>query len=198
MERRIGSQNAQNWMHEAKSAQAAGKEIGTNAIRRDEKGMSTCQNWPLEPQKVTKKTIATIISLVSALALSLFFFSSFFVSAFGLNVTLGMLFLFLGAGAIAIYLYESAYIRRYYYNLEKDYLVIKKGVFTYGETTLPFGRIQDVYVDQDILDQIFGLYDLHIATASGQSSLTAHIDGLSYDGSETIKKELLKGMRKKR
>jgi len=106
------------------------------------------------------------------------------------------MFLF-GACALALYAYEQAHFNRYFYDLTKDFLVIKEGVFTYGETTLPYSRIQDVYVDQDLLDQVFGLYDLHVATASGQSSITSHIDGLSYESSEEIKKQILSKMNRK-
>ena len=91
-------------------------------------------------------------------------------------------------------MYENAYYKRYFYNLSSEFLTIKKGVFTYGETTIPYGRIQDVYIDRDIMDQFFGLYDLHVSTASGQSSIHAHIDGLSKEGAEAIKAKLLKGM----
>ncbi|MFH1306856.1 MAG: PH domain-containing protein [Candidatus Micrarchaeota archaeon] len=158
------------------------------------KSIPACKKWPILPQKIVKKTIAIILSLLSAVAISLLIFSSFIVSIMGATATLGMLLLILGISSIIIYSYEQAYFNRYFYDLQKDYLVIKKGVFTYGETTMPYARIQDVYVDQDPLDQLFGLYDLHLATASGQSSLTAHIDGLNYEGSEAIKKELLKRM----
>lgn len=148
-------------------------------------------------QKVVKKTLASLISLVSAAAFALFFFSSLIIPIIGPHSTVGFLMLLFGAFAIGIYAYEQAHFNRYFYDLSKNYLVIKEGVFTYGETTMPYSRIQDVYVDQDILDQVFGLYDLHVATASGQSSITSHIDGLSYESSEAIKKQILQKMNSK-
>lgn len=152
--------------------------------------------YPLQPQKPVKKTIATLISVLSAVAFSIFLFSSLIISVLGVHPTLGGILLLTGVCAISIYGYEKAYFGRYFYSLEGSHLVIKKGVFTYGETTIPLSRIQDVYVDQDILDQLFGLYDLHVSTASGQSSINAHIDGLSYEGSQAIKNMLLKKLRK--
>ena len=157
----------------------------------------TCRAYPLVKAKIVKKTIAGMISLLSAVALSLIFFSSILFSIAGPGKSAGFFLLCMGACALILYLYETAHFNRYYYDLPQKYLVIKEGVFTYGETTLPYARIQDVYVDQDILDQLFGLYDLHVATASGQSSLNAHIDGLSYDGAEAIKERLLELMSKK-
>ncbi len=155
----------------------------------------TCIRWPILHQKVVKKTIVTMVSIIWAVAFTLFFFSSIIIQILGSNATIGLLMLSFGLCAISIYSYEQLHFNRYFYDLQNDYLVIKEGVFTYGETTLPYSRIQDVYVDQDVFDQLFGLYDLHISTASGQSSLTAHIDGLSYESSENIKRQILDYMK---
>ncbi|MFA5108671.1 MAG: PH domain-containing protein [Candidatus Micrarchaeia archaeon] len=160
-------------------------------------GEPTCHAYPLVRAKIVKKTIAGMISLLSAVALSLLFFSSIILPLAGPGRSAGLFLLSMGACALILYMYETAHFNRYYYDLAQKYLVIKEGVFTYGETSMPYARIQDVFVDQDILDQIFGLYDLHVATASGQSSLNAHIDGLSYEGAEAIKERLLELMSKK-
>ena len=155
------------------------------------------QKWPLSRQKIVKKTIASLASLALSAAFALFFFSSLILPIIGAHSTAGVLLFAFGICAMSIYAYEQAHFNRYFYDLTKDYLVIKEGVFTYGETTLPFSRIQDVFVDQDPLDQLFGLYDLHVATASGQSTLNAHIDGLTYEGSEAIKSAILAKMHPK-
>ncbi|MFH0927428.1 MAG: PH domain-containing protein [Candidatus Micrarchaeota archaeon] len=160
-------------------------------MKKAASGPPACKKWPISPQKIVKKALAGLISLASATAVALFFFSSLFLPIIGVHSTAGVLLLLFGFCALILYSYEQAHFNRYFYDLSSNYLIIKEGVFTYGETTLPFSRIQDVYVDQDPLDQIFGLYDLHVSTASGQSTLTAHIDGLTYESSEAIKKELL-------
>ena len=54
-------------------------------------------------------------------------------------------------------LYVRAYIRRYYYSGEDKYITIKKGVFTPAEIHVQYQKIQDVYVDQDIIDRILVL-----------------------------------------
>lgn len=153
---------------------------------------------PLQPSKVVKKTLATLISLLSGVALTLFLFSGLLFAMLGASGTLGLLLLLFGLSALAIFLYEQAYFNRYFYALESEVMVIKKGVFSYGESTLPYSRIQDVFIDQDPLDQAFGLYDLHVSSATLQSAANAHIDGLSYEGAEAIKKELLGKMLKGR
>ncbi len=59
------------------------------------------------------------------------------------------------------------------------------------ELTVPYQRIQDVYVDQDVLDVIFHLYDVHISTATDMSSVEAHIDGLSSTNARIIRDKIL-------
>jgi len=87
--------------------------------------------------------------------------------------------------------YISAYIRRYYYGASEQFLTIQKGVFAPTEIHVPYGKIQDVYVDQDVLDRIMGLYDVHIASATVTSGIEAHIDGVDAQVAETLKNFLL-------
>lgn len=48
-----------------------------------------------------------------------------------------------------------------------------------------------VYVDQDLFDVLFGLYDVHISTATVTSGAIAHIDGLEKKDAEEIRKLIL-------
>lgn len=52
-------------------------------------------------------------------------------------------------------------------------------------------RIQDVYVDQDLLDRIFGLYDVHLSSATVSSGMEAHIDGVEKQAAEDLRNILL-------
>jgi len=88
-------------------------------------------------------------------------------------------------------LYYQAYINRYYYDCGPDFITIKKGVFAPSEIHVQYQKIQDVYVDQDIFDRMFGLYDVHIASATVTSGIEAHIDGVDTDVAESLKNILL-------
>jgi membrane protein YdbS with pleckstrin-like domain len=70
-------------------------------------------------------------------------------------------------------------------------LIIRKGVFAPQEITVPFGRIQDVYVDQDIFDRLLGIYDVHISTATAASTVRAHIDGVDKKVAEELRTLIL-------
>ena len=101
-------------------------------------------------------------------------------------------FLILLIVSIIIYsLYYQAYINRYYYDCGPDFITIKKGVFAPSEIHVQYQKIQDVYVDQDIFDRMFGLYDVHIASATVTSGIEAHIDGVDADVAENLKNILL-------
>lgn len=88
-------------------------------------------------------------------------------------------------------IYIGAYIRRYYYDASEQFLTIQKRVFSPTEIHVPYQKIQDVYVDQDILDRMMGLYDVHIASATVTSGIEAHIDGVDADVAEKLKVFLL-------
>jgi putative membrane protein len=88
-------------------------------------------------------------------------------------------------------IYVSAYIKRYYYDATDSYVTIKKGVFAPAEIHVQYAKIQDVYVDQDILDKIMGLYDVHLASATVASGIEAHIDGVDKEGADGLKNLLL-------
>ena len=91
--------------------------------------------------------------------------------------------------------YIKAYIKRYYYSADQNFLTIKKGVFAPREIHVQYQKIQDVYVDQDILDRIMGLYDVHIASATVSSGMEAHIDGVSQQVAEGLKDYLLNSIK---
>lgn len=95
-------------------------------------------------------------------------------------------------------LYQYLYWKRYFYDIDDKNIIIRKGIIAQKEITLPFDRITDVYVDQDILDVTFGLYDVHISTPTQESGLFAHIDGINKEGSQKIRQMILDKMNKEK
>jgi uncharacterized membrane protein YdbT with pleckstrin-like domain len=78
-------------------------------------------------------------------------------------------------------------MKSYFYDLVDGNLIIRKGVFSKNEITLPVSRIQDVYVDQDVFDRIFGLYDVHVSSATVISANLSHIDGVNKENAQALK-----------
>lgn len=153
--------------------------------------MYNSENLPLEPRKVIKKSLGSVIT-------------SFFVSLlFAVFVFIGITSLKINSDTAAMYsvlafvivnllfgglvlLYQYLYYRFYYYNFEEDKAEIRKGVVSVSTGHVRYSRIQDIYVDQDILDRVMGLYDVHYETAGETSGFYSHVDGLNKENSEKL------------
>ena len=156
----------------------------------------TREQFPLSTKKVLKKTLAGTLVWVILLFIIYGISAAFLISLaqtignyFGIVTfgILGLLFLIV----VLTYLYQQWYYNVYFYDLTPDYIVIKKGPITPREITIPYERIQDVYVDQDLLDRMFGLYDVHLSSATVSSGIEAHIDGVEKPAADGLRAMLL-------
>lgn len=163
--------------------------------------ISTLQlQFPLSPRKFWKKMLPKLVGFIFIPLIFLGIIFPFFFFASGSQKTdIGITLLFAVIGGLILYLmlvlpyawYVKTYIKRYYYSGEEHFITIKKGVFAPAEIHVQWQKIQDVYVDQDILDRIMGLYDVHIASATAASAIEAHIDGVDQAAAEGLKQFLL-------
>lgn len=165
----------------------------------------TREQFPLSTKKVLKKTIAGTLGL--AIALLFLYFAAVFplLLVFDKNskgggsailFTLGVFILIFVIFAITYY-YQKWYYATYFYELTSDYIQIKKGPITPKEVTIPYERIQDVYVDQDLLDRVFGIYDVHLSSATFSSGVAAHIDGVEKEAADGLRNILLQTIQKR-
>ena len=153
----------------------------------------TIVQYPLERRKIVKKFIGAMIGwgiLFSILtgAIMLFLPLLSWITAYLLVLYLVL--------ALFYFWYERKYFERYYYDIRNDFLVIKKGIFAPRETTLPYEKLQDVYMDQDLLDRLFNLWDLHVSSATAMSGYAAHIEGVNIYNAETMKNMILEKIRR--
>ena len=160
---------------------------------------------PLQKRKILKKTFNSIVKvLVVCGLLSIGFFSWLSgtmgsvpesVASHERLYTVAWIF-----GVLLIVLarmgYQILYFVTYFYDVDENNFVIRKGVLTKREITLPFSKITDVYVDQDIADVALGLYDVHISTPTVESGKFAHIDGVNKPGSVRLRKMILDAVNK--
>lgn len=160
--------------------------------------------YPLSPRKFWKKILSklfyifylsifllvplfALISLKGSLKINDQLINFYHLISWGFSLWLFTFLLIL----IIYAFYVHAYIKRYYYDAGNNFVTIKKGVFTPTEIHVQYGKIQDVYVDQDLLDRMMGLYDVHIASATVTSGIEAHIDGVNQIAAEGLKSFLL-------
>jgi len=77
-------------------------------------------------------------------------------------IFLGLTFITGVSGIIAYY--------RYFFWIEDNHLIIKKGVFSKSVSQIPFDRIQTVDFEQNIIHQLFDVVGLKIETAGSTST----------------------------
>ena len=155
---------------------------------------------PLQKRKILKKTFASLIKVCIFCAIVTAFLVQWMGGDLGelpvwVAENRGGLWALWALAVILLILsrtlYQILYFITYHYDMDDKNMVIRKGVLTKREITLPFSKITDVYVDQDIADVAMGLYDVHISTPTAESGRFAHIDGLNKAGSSKLRKMLL-------
>jgi membrane protein YdbS with pleckstrin-like domain len=156
----------------------------------------TREMYPLSRRKIYKKTLASTISgtlmILSILIGLIVSVISMHVSIVFLSSITIILFIILVLNVTFSYLYQKWYYDSYYYDLNEDYIVIRKGPVTPREITIPYERVQDVYVDQDIFDRLFSIYDVHLSSATISSGMEAHIDGVEKTAADGLREFLLR------
>ena len=170
----------------------------------------TREQFPLSTKKILKKTLTSsigwIVFFVFILLMSMAFVLPFTIplskSASSNIYSYYIMFIFVALGLLGLlifltYLYQKWYFDVYFYDLTADYIIIKKGPITPREITIPYERVQDVYVDQDIFDRLFGLFDVHLSSATISSGMEAHIDGVEQQAAEGLRGLLLKTVSEK-
>ncbi|MEI6057812.1 MAG: PH domain-containing protein [bacterium] len=159
------------------------------------------QQFPLSiHKKYWKKIIQQLVAwyILGIIGFAIFgaiiFIAGDTANTLGTNIMWGAIaadFIFLIIITLIYNWYIKTYIKRYYYAGEEHFITIKKGVFMPAEIHVQYQKIQDVYVDQDLLDRMMGLYDVHIASATMASGIEAHIDGVDQATAEGLKKFFL-------
>jgi len=165
----------------------------------------TCKEIPLSRRKILKKTIVGNVILI-IVAVFIVIFYPILISMSAQTIFPGLVmddFIVMATSLVIIFailatnlVYHYLYYKRYYYDLKKDVLVIRKGVFIPKEISIPLDKIQDVYVDRDTMDLLFGLYDVHVSSATIQSGVDAHIDGVKQDGAAKLREMMFENMQK--
>ena len=78
-----------------------------------------------------------------------------------------LLFAIAGVAALALIGYETAYVRRFSYQLGDDTLDIESGVVSRRSREIPIRRIQNVDISRNVLQRLFGIAVVSFETAGG-------------------------------
>ncbi len=166
----------------------------------------TRSKYPLHPRKIIKKTISQVFFWIFSLFIFGLVASFAFSDQVDINNLIGVfvsiiLRFILPASIIMVVvsaLYQYWYFLTYYYELGEEHCTIRKGPITPTEVVITYDRIQDIYVDQDVLDRILGIYDVHISTATVASGIHAHIDGVERDAAYGLRDQFLYEVKKRK
>lgn len=139
------------------------------------------QNLPLSAKKIIKKSVLNIWPAL-ILMLTILPFITFEPSILIARILLTALTLVCFIGIT----YEYYYYKLYYYNFTDEAGEIRKGVISKATGHVRYERLQNIYIDQDVLDRIFGLYDVHYETAGERSDFYSHVDGLNKENAEKL------------
>jgi len=101
----------------------------------------------------------------------------------------------IGGGASLILSIISYF--RYFYHLEEDQLVIQKGVFNQSRVKLPFERIQNINIEQNVLHRLLNVVSLRIDSAGSKGSEVS-IEALGRPKAEAIRQYVLTQKREAR
>lgn len=96
------------------------------------------------------------------------------------------------------YISQKLHYNFYFYDLTQDFIIIKKGSILTKEITIPYERVQDVYITQDILDKMLDLYDVRFSKPNTSSGREIRIDGLEKGAADGLKKIVLEKNSKKK
>ncbi len=166
--------------------------IGKMGIRYVPNNVPMVKQIPLSQLKPIKKTISYNLWLLILLLIGWVVFG--LVSAGNSNfMDKNILWFILAFVAIIFvtFIYQRLYLKYYYYDASRDTLTIRKGVIGRHQIFLPFEKIQNVFVDQDLFDRIFGIYDVHVSTVGAASIAMCHIDGLKKENADKLRTILM-------
>ncbi|MDO4770579.1 PH domain-containing protein [Porphyromonas sp.] len=143
---------------------------------------------PLEPTFVYVLIIETILTWLLILGLSWFIY--LILEDFGYLKLFGFISLGIAVALIVNLTWlKRACSKRGYAVRDKD-LTYKRGIILSRQITIPFNKIQQVVVSQNIIFRIVGLYSLNIRTAA-QTSDGVNIVGLTREQAESLKEMIM-------
>lgn len=114
----------------------------------------------LDSRSVPYRIIENAIQIVGILV-----FVVFVSTGDGMGVPQALsLFIF---GLFVVGLWEAAKVRAYEYRIDGDTFDIYSGVFSRREREIPFERIQNVDIAQNVIQRAFGIAEVRLETAGG-------------------------------
>ncbi|RLM94872.1 hypothetical protein D3D02_02500 [Halobellus sp. Atlit-38R] len=94
-----------------------------------------------------------------------------------------------GLAALGLVAYETAYVRRFSYELTADTLDIDSGVFSRRSREIPLRRIQNVDISRNVIQRVLGIAVVSFETAGGGDT-EARLRFVSFEEAKRLQREL--------
>ncbi|PWH87212.1 PH domain-containing protein [Brumimicrobium oceani] len=104
---------------------------------------------------------------------------------------LGKVFIVLAVLLLLQMLYSYKSYLNFKFHVQNQRFLLKQGVFSFKDTDIPFDRIQNININQNLIQQMLNVVGVEIETA-GQSTAEIKIKALSREVAMELKEELLK------
>ena len=100
-----------------------------------------------------------------------------------------ILLLVAGVAALALVGYETAYVRRFSYELTADTLDIDSGVVSRRSREIPLRRIQNVDISRNVIQRLLGISVVSFETAGGGET-EAQLRFVTFEEAKRLQREL--------
>jgi membrane protein YdbS with pleckstrin-like domain len=144
-------------------------------MKKDQKRNITIssRSFPLRKRSIIKKSL---VSIFAYLLLVLFLFNLYegFTEDF-------LVYSVAGLSIILILLLGHYFsLRVFFYEIEDEYIIIKRHAIFPQEITIEYSRLKDIVIFRDLFDRLFGLYQIRfiMTISSPFAAKIAHIEGL--------------------
>jgi putative membrane protein len=125
----------------------------------------------LHPLSVPYRTAQMVVQLVPIVAFAIVTLVNNSTGDLQFAILLGAGSVMLVTGAVGAW--ETAYYRRYEYELTEDTFDILSGVLSRREREVPYSRIQNVSINRSPLQRLLGLATVELETAGGEGAEAA-------------------------
>jgi membrane protein YdbS with pleckstrin-like domain len=158
-----------------------------NTITKDLRSL-----YPIQKIKIFEKTISTTIK-AGVLITLLCIIAQLFINVDSPQYDSRVLPSLTGIAVLMLFLvfisklaYEAQYYKNYQYSDNDEILTLKKGVFSQSALTIPYRKVENIYVDRSLFDRVFNMWDVRISTA-GSTGMIIHIHGLNTQNATNIR-----------
>lgn len=151
------------------------------------------QSFPLRQRLILKKMFLSILCFLLLL--------SFLFDLYGSISDPFVIFASAGAAILLVVaLGHHISLKVFYYEIEDEFIIIKRHAIVPKEITIEYSRIQEIVVFRDLFDKMFGLYQLKfkLSLTSVYGAKMAYIEGLDEVEAHELKVVIDKMMEKSR